>query len=172
MAVVENAIDHNYLQHLLETGEITFSPWLKGKASRLYLNAKGRTLHSERTVMRLFQLTSTHFRGESITPEQQEQVIRKALVPTKLWVSEGQVHTDGLASSLSEADKQAVLLTFLAWATYSNFDSSSYIEIEAAVISEEREIILKAFRTECGLEGFPDSYIIKMLTSLTPTSGR
>lgn len=168
MKKVETTIDHSYLKNLVDTDSITFSPWLKGQASRFYLNAKGRTLHSERAVMRLFQLTPTHFRGESLTPEEHGLIVQEALVPTKLWVSEGQVYTDGLTTSLSEADKQVVLLTFLAWATSSDFDISSYSQTEVAAISEEREIILKAFRSEYGLERLPARYIIKLRSSLPP----
>lgn len=169
MTAVENAIDHDYLRQLVETREIAFGTWIKGEAPHFYLNSTS----GKNKVITLFGLTETHFKGEPISLTEFNRIIEEGLVPTKLWISQGQVYTNSKASSLSEADKQAVIASFIEWVAPKDFSVSfRRIPLNGVAVAAERDLILDLFRTECGLEGFPDSYIIKMLTSLTPTSGR
>lgn len=176
MTTVENTIDHDYLNHLVETHGFGFSLWTgtqMNETPRFYFRVNIFISDTEAVIRKLFRLTPTHFRGESITPEQYAEMNSKKLVPTKLWVSEGQVHTDEFGSLLSEADKQVFLAAFFSWASADDLNNLYPYDHRAQMtVLEQRATILNNFRAEYGLEGFPDSYIIKMLTSLTPTSGK
>lgn len=166
MTAVENAIDHDYLNHLVETNGFGFSLWtgmMMNETPRFYFRSFFIS-EAEVVIRKLFRLTPTHFRGESITPEQYAEVISKTLVPTKLWVSEGQVHTDELDNMLSEADKQLLLTAFFRWASADDLNALYPYDHRAQMtLIEQRAIILDNFRSEYGLEGFPDSYISRMM---------